>query len=123
MTTLPGLVLLETESLTVSSSAVGITAARLLDSATNAQPLNIIQAVMSHVSGGSIYHTEVHGARGDITAISNPVAGGTAGELLQELGSVWVIKGRKSISVWKAIKATGESDATINIALYGPDEA
>ena len=94
------------EQLTVSSSAVGITAAKLLDS--NSQPENIIRATFHHQSGGAIYHSSV---------TADPSDTGANGEIQQEVGSRWAIKGREAIAAWRAKKANGVSDATVQITL------
>lgn len=133
MTQSPTLVLLAEEQLTVSSSAQTITSTLFDDSQTVgvdgvvAQTLNVYKAVMSHVSGGKIYHHEKWGSRTikrqdgkiKIAALSSVSNTGANGELPQSLGDKWEIIGREALGVWEAIKASGTSDATVNVALYG----
>ena len=103
--------LLAQESLTVSTTAVGITASVLRDS--DSQPLNIIEAHMAHVSGGAVFHS---------SSATAPVGGGTAGEIPQANPDKWVITGREDIEAWQGIVKTSEADATINMALYGLED-
>ena len=96
------------EQLTISGTALGITAAKLLDSATPAQPLNIVRATFHHQSGGDIYHSSV---------TADPSNSGATGEILQAAGSRWIVKGREAIVAWRGKKASGADDATVQVTL------
>tara|TARA_R110002167_G_scaffold354962_1_gene569072 strand:- start:131 stop:469 length:339 start_codon:yes stop_codon:yes gene_type:complete len=96
------------EQLTIAGTALGITAAKLADSATPAQPLNIVRATFHHQAGGDIYHSSV---------TADPSNSGATGELLQSAGSRWIVKGREAIVAWRAKKASGADDATIQVTL------
>ena len=96
------------EQLTISGTALGITAAKLLDSATPAQPLNIVRATFHHQSGGDIYHSSV---------TADPSNTGANGEIFQGVGSRWIVKGREAIVAWRGKKASGADDATVQVTL------
>jgi hypothetical protein len=111
--------LLASEQLTVSSSAVGITAAKLKATTGDTQPLDIIKAFFHHDGGGKIYHAETWPARGDVAAVSDPSNTGANGEIPQQPGDKWAVSGLEAVTEWKAIKNDGSSDATIAIQIYG----
>ena len=96
------------EQLTISGTALGITDAKLRDSATPAQPLNIVRATFHHQAGGDIYHSSI---------TADPSNSGATGEIFQGVGSRWVVKGRGAIVAWRAKKASGADDATIQVTL------
>lgn len=98
------------EQITVSGSELGITAALLLDS--DSQPLNVLMGTFEILSGGFVYHSE----NADGLTLSNTGANGEHKELI---GSKWEIWGREDLTTWAAIKGSGESDAILNINLYG----
>ena len=98
------------EQITISSSELGITAALLLDS--DSQPLNVLMGTFEILSGGFVYHSE----NADGLTLSNSGANGEHKELI---GSKWEIWGREDLDTWAAIKGSGESDAILNINLYG----
>ena len=98
------------EQITVSGSELGITAALLLDS--DSQPLNVLMGTFEILSGGFVYHSE----NADGLTLSNTGANGEHKELI---GSKWEIWGREDLTTWAAVKGNGESDATLNINLYG----
>ena len=98
------------EQITISGSELGITASLLLDS--DSQPLNVLMATFEILSGGFIYHSE----NADGLTLSNSGANGEHKELI---GSKWEIWGREDLSNWAGIKGSGESDAIVNINLYG----
>jgi hypothetical protein len=96
------------EQLTIAGTALGITAAKLLDSSTPAQPLNIVRATFHHQSGGDIYHSSV---------TADPSNTGANGEIFQGVGSRWIVKGREAIVAWRGKKASGAADATVQVTL------
>ena len=103
------------ETLTVSNSAVGISASILQDSASevsgvSSQPRDIRRITVYVISGGPIY------SRADGTA---PIAAGTAGEHYHEAGDIFLVKGLTAIKLWKAIVATGQPDAKLNLIPAG----
>jgi hypothetical protein len=119
--------LLKQEQLTVSTSEVGITTTLFdNDEATNPQPINMIKAVMTHDSGGKIYHVErfqsareTGNNKGTIDAVATVSNSGANGEISQIKGDKWEIIGEESIKAWVAIKDSGSSNALIQVALYG----
>lgn len=89
------------ETITVSSTAIGITSGLLTS--------RVFMARMQHRAGGMINHL----------ISSTPVAGGGAGECQRTIGEEWEVWGANDLRDFKMIKQTAESDATIDVQLYG----
>ena len=97
------------ENLTVSTSAVGVTST-LLEESTGV-PHDIIRMVVAHISGGNFYHSRV----------GDPADDGSDGAIpeFSALSPKFIINGIADIKSWKAIKASGASDAELAISLEG----
>lgn len=102
------LTLLNSEQLTVSTTAVGITLTKFDDS--EGQPLNIVMAHFAYDSGGKIYHS---------SDIADPSNSGGGGEFPQSDPDKWEIWGLEELKAWRAKKDSGASDAVLQINLYG----
>lgn len=95
------------ESLTISTSALGITAALYANSVGN-----VVKATIQHIAGGDVYHSV------SSTTQSNA---GANGEKKSTVGDVWEVRNLEDIKLWKGIIASGEADATLQIELDGTD--
>jgi len=93
------------ETITVDT-AIGITASLL---ETTGAPLNRFVADFQHRSGGKIFGL----------ASAAPDAAGGNGEKEYVVGSEWKVTGYEDIKNFKMIKQTGESNATVDVQLYG----
>ena len=95
---------LAAEDITVSSSAIGFTAANIPPTNTK-----VVLARVQHKSGGNAWY------RSD----ADPVTAGNAGEFdfrqFDEI-EVW---GDKALNTTKWIKQSGESDATLAVQYFG----
>lgn len=98
---------LANEQLTIdaTSGGVGITASLF----GAAPPLNILMGVFSVVSGGKIFHS----SKATVTG------GGTEGSEPENIGAKFEVWGMTDLKAWKAIKQTSESDAKVNVRLFG----
>jgi len=97
---------LSEEQITVSTSSIGITST-LLTNAAGAD-LGILMVTMQHRSGGKI----------QVNANTAPAADGSVGDE-KTIGDEWKISGWDDINNFRMIKQTSESDATINVMLFG----
>lgn len=97
----------EDEQITVSSTAIGITSTLLVDADGN--QLNIQHAMFQHLSGGKI----------QTNAFTTPTGGGTEGSFEREPGDEWMVSGSDDLTSFRMIQGTGESDAIVNVQLYG----
>ena len=98
------------ENITISGTAVGITATLFDDS--DGQPLNVLRGVFSYISGGDLYH-EASG--------TNPLDTGGDGSI-PEFSSQkfkFIINGREDLKRWKASKFNGGVDVELAIVLEG----
>jgi len=96
------------EQLTINGTASGITATKFDNSAGDGL-LNIVEGIFTVVSGGNFYHS----------ALATPSNSGANGEHFQKAGQVYVVRGLKELLAWLGIKASGASDATVQVTLYG----
>ena len=94
------------ETITVAGTATGVTSSLLEDSG---KPLNRFVAKFQHRSGGKIYGL----------ASASPGAGGGNGEEGVIAGDEWTVTGYEDLKNFKMIKRTSESDAIVDVQLYG----
>lgn len=94
------------EQITVSTVSIGITSGLLVDSTGN--PLDIILATFQHRSGGKIQEN----------AQTAPTADGSVGDE-RTIGDEWKVTGHDDLANERMIKQTSESDAVVNVRLYG----
>tara|TARA_Y100000310_G_C20156923_1_gene567276 strand:+ start:64 stop:372 length:309 start_codon:yes stop_codon:yes gene_type:complete len=99
---MPDLIAIGEETITVSSTAIGPEDGTAFANAVE-------YAIFQHRSGGKIYHN----------IISDPVAGGGAGDIPGYVGDIWTIKGHDHIKNFDMIKQTSESDATVVAQYFG----
>ena len=98
------------ESITVSSTAIGITTTLFDDS--DSQPLNVIRGVFSWISGGDLYHE---------SSGTDPLDDGSDGAT-PEFSSQkfkFIINGRADLKRFKAIRFSGGADVELSISLEG----
>jgi hypothetical protein len=94
------------EVVTVSSTAIGITATELVDS--NGLTQDIIMARFQLLSGGKIHEN----------AVNTPVA--AAGDDWGRIkGTEWEVWGGSDLTNYLMVKQTGEADAKVVIHGYG----
>ncbi len=93
------------EVITVSTTAIGVTAAELI---TSGDKLGVTEVHFQHEDGGRIR----------INSKATPLADGTIGKR-QEVGSEWKVTGDDDITAFLMVKETGEADATVNVQLFG----
>ncbi len=98
---------LSSETITVSTAAIGITSSLLVD--TTGRLYNVIHADFQHRSGGKI----------NCLAQATPVAAGGNGETQRSIGDEWRVIGYSDLVTFKMVKQTGEADAVVDVQLYG----
>jgi hypothetical protein len=92
------------EKITVSSTALGFTAAQIPPTKNR-----VIMARVQHRSGGNLFHL----------AHQSPVAGGTSGEFDFRQHDEIEVWGDKALTATKFIIQTGEDDGIIAVQYYG----
>jgi len=98
---------LSDEQVTVQALAVGITSTLLVD--TDGNTLGVQHAMFQHLSGGKI----------KTNASQDPTQGGTEGSFERDVGDEWMVSGFDDLTSFRMIKGTAESDAIINVQLFG----
>ena len=94
-----------TEEITVSSSAIGVTAGLLV---SDGAPTGVVMGVFQHASGGDIH----------INPINTPVAGD--GDDMKKIArDIWEVWGFDDLQNFQMIKQTGASDAKVVVHLFG----
>tara|TARA_Y100000034_G_scaffold88013_1_gene105583 strand:+ start:268 stop:600 length:333 start_codon:yes stop_codon:yes gene_type:complete len=94
------------EQIIVSTASIGITSTLLVDA--NGNTVGIIHADFQHRSGGII----------QINAQTAPAADGSVG-IERTIGDEWRVIGFEDLKNFRMIKQTGESDAVVNVTLFG----
>jgi hypothetical protein len=100
------LVQISEEQITVSSSSIGVTSTLLVDTSGDVTGVKI--ARFAHESGGIIR----------VNAKTAPAANGTVGAQ-KTIGDEWQVSGFDDLNNFRMIKETSESDATVNVMLFG----
>ena len=95
-----------TEEITVSSSAIGVTASLLVSS--DGLTTGVVMGSFQHASGGDIH----------INPINDPVAGD--GDDMKKIArDIWEVWGFDDLQNFQMIKQTGASDAKVVVHLFG----
>lgn len=94
-----------TEEITVSSTAIGVTAGLLVSSGA---PTGVVMGSFQHASGGDIH----------INPINDPVAGD--GDDMKKIArDIWEVWGFDDLRTFQMIKQTGADDAKVVVHLFG----
>lgn len=89
------------ENITVSSTAIGPTSAKLTS--------RVVMGTFWLKSGGKLHHN----------VSTTPTAAGVTGDIGQTLDDKWEIWGLDNLRSFKMVLRTGESDAVVAVQYYG----
>ena len=97
----PRLVQRDGENITVSTTAIGPTVAKVTD--------EVSAALFWLKSGGKIHHNTK----------TTPTAAGVTGDIGRILDEKWEVEGHDEVLNFKMVKQTAEPDAVVAVQFYG----